>query len=38
MYFVFMLALSVTAGVSSAMPKVQLLCERNQTFCNGIDF
>ena len=35
---VFMLALFVTAGVFSAMPKVQVLCERNQTFCYGIDF
>ena len=34
----FMLAMFVTAGVSSAMLKVQVLCERNQTFCYGIDF
>lgn len=34
----FMLALFVTAGVSSTMPKVHVLCERNQTFCYGIDF
>ena len=38
MYFVFMRALFVTAGVFSAMPKVHVLCERNQTFCYGIDF